>query len=143
LSRWSALDRDGVETLRYDIDSPPKVVIAESDAALLHAMTFAFESEGYVVHGFRDGASLLAGAPDGVLCFVLSHRLPGMDGLELYDRLRANGQTAPTIVIATQPSKHLRERAAAQDIALVRKPLVDATLADTVRAAIGGRRRQS
>jgi two-component system CheB/CheR fusion protein len=53
---------------------------------------------GYAVEVFADGEAFLqADRPEG--CLLVDARMPGMSGLELIERLRANGVALPTIVI--------------------------------------------
>jgi two-component system, LuxR family, response regulator FixJ len=130
----------GLDMPANHADFPATVVVAEADAALLHALTFALQSAGYVVHGFQDAESALAGMPPDVACLVLSQRLPGMSGLDLHDRLRAREQAAPAILLASNPNKVVFARAAAQGVDVVEKPLLGAALEDAVRAAVKRRK---
>jgi two-component system, LuxR family, response regulator FixJ len=115
--------------------SRPLLVLVEDDPAVLSALTFAFETEGYQVAAFRDPASALA-APETVRasCLVVDQRLPGMTGLQLIARLRGQGVAAPALLITTHPTVQLRGDAAAADIEIVEKPLLGDVLAAKVRA---------
>lgn len=115
--------------------SRPLLLLVEDDPAVLSALTFAFEIEGYQVAAFRDPASALA-APESVRasCLVVDHRLPSMTGLEVVARLRGQGVAAPALLITTHPTTQLRRDAAAAHIEIVEKPLLGDVLAAKVRA---------
>jgi two-component system, LuxR family, response regulator FixJ len=111
------------------------LVLVEDDRAVLGALTFAFETEGYQVAAFRDPASALAAAETkGASCLVIDQRLPGMSGLELVAHLRAEGVAAPALLITTNPTAQLHRDAAAAEIEIVEKPLLGDVLAAKVRA---------
>jgi len=111
--------------------------LVDDDPALLHALSFAFETEGYAVSAFADAESLLASeAPQGSLCLVLDQRLPGMSGLALLAALRAQNVSAPAILITTNPPPAVRREASAAGVEIVEKPLLGNILAAKVREAI-------
>jgi len=114
----------------------PLLVLVEDDRAVLGALTFAFETEGYQVAAFRDPASALA-APETrrASCLVVDQRLPGMSGLEVVAHLRAEGVAAPALLITTHPTAQLHRAAAAAEIEIVEKPLLGDVLAAKVRTA--------
>ena len=70
-------------------------------------------------------------------CLVLDYNLPGIDGLDLLERLRAAEVTLPAILITTNPRKALRARAALAGVQIVEKPLLTDALRDSVNAALG------
>ena len=115
--------------------SRPLLVLIEDDPAVLGALTFAFETEGYQVAAFRDPASALA-APEilRAACLIVDQRLPGLTGLQVVARLRAQGVAAPTLLITTHPTAQIRRDAAAAHIEIVEKPLLGDVLAAKVRA---------
>lgn len=110
----------------------------DDDPALLHALSFAFETEGYVVRAFPDAESLLAHpeAGEASVCLVLDQRLPGMSGLALLASLRARNIAAPAILITSNPPAAVRREARAAGVEIVEKPLLDGVLASRVREAI-------
>ena len=119
--------------------SRPAVFLVDDDPAVAHAVQFSFDLEGLDVRSYRDAAGLLNAAdlpPTG--CLVLDHHLPGVDGLELLDRLRANGVAMPAVLVATNPRSRLRARAAAAGVPIVEKPLLTDALLIAVRSALAG-----
>lgn len=112
--------------------SPAILILVDDDAAVLGALQFAFEVEGFEVRAYRDGESLLS-EPDFPRsgCMVLDYKLPGLNGLELLTRIRGRGVGLPAVLITT-PTAAVRARAAAEGVALVEKPLLTSTLLDTV-----------
>lgn len=115
----------------------PAVILVDDDPAVTHAMQFSFDLEGLDVRSYRDGESLLAnGALPESGCLVLDQNLPGMDGLSLLERLRANGVRLPAILITTNPRTALRDRAAAAGVPIIEKPLLTDALLTTVRTAL-------
>lgn len=115
------------------------LILVDDDPHILSALRFAFETEGYEVVTFRSGEELLKALPlRPDTCLVLDERLPGISGLEAVARLRSAGMTAPVILVTSNPSAAVRSRAAAANIDIVEKPLLDGTLARKVRAAFGG-----
>jgi FixJ family two-component response regulator len=62
--------------------------------------------------------------------------MPGLSGVELYQRLRADGFAVPTIVVTGQPDETTRTQVlAAGAIAFLSKPFAKQTLLNCLRAA--------
>lgn len=117
--------------------SRPAVFLVDDDPAVAHAVQFSFDLEGLDVRNFRDGETLLAsGSLPEKGCLVLDYHLPGVDGLELLDRLRANGVRMPAVLITTNPRTNLRARAAASGVPIIEKPLLTDALLTAVRSAL-------
>lgn len=115
----------------------PAVFLVDDDPAVAHAVQFSFDLEGLDVRSFRDAESLLAsGNLPKKGCLVLDYHLPGVDGLELLDRLRANDVRLPAVLITTNPRPHLRARAAAAGVPIIEKPLLTDALLTAVRSAL-------
>ena len=113
-------------------DARRLLVIVDDDEAVLGSLTFALELEGFEVHAYRDAESLLT--DDGATeadCLIIDQKLPGQSGVQLLKRLRAQGVTAPALLITT-PTPAAAAMAAANDVELVGKPLQSAELVEIV-----------
>jgi two-component system response regulator FixJ len=115
---------------------PRTVIVIEDDASLLSAMTFALRADGFDVLGYTDAADLLSAAPRrSTGCFVVDLRLPGLDGLALIAALRERGETAPAILITTDPDARHRSDAARAGVRIVEKPLLNSELRRSIDEA--------
>jgi CheY-like chemotaxis protein len=79
-----------------------RVVLVESDQDYREVLTVVLLGQGFVVHAFTDGASLLgslATAVDADLA-VLDWDLSGMPGTELLAQLRQHGVNLPVVFLA-------------------------------------------
>lgn len=113
------------------------MVLVENDPALLRALSFAFETEGYRVRAHLDGRSALAALPiEQGACVVIDQRLSDCTGLDLLTRLRGRGVCAAAILITSNPSTEIRAIAAAAGAEIVEKPLLGDALASKVRQAL-------
>lgn len=115
----------------------PLVVLVEDDPAVLNALSFAFETDGFEVAAFSGSAGVLecASGSDGA-CLVIDEKLPDLSGLDLLAQLRAYGVFAPAFIITTNPSHHMRRRAEAAGVEIVEKPLLGDVLLEKVRGAL-------
>src|SRR5580692_5168334 len=79
-----------------------RVVLVESDQYYREVLTFELLRQGFVVHAFADGASLLgslATTVDADLA-VLDWDLPKMPAIKLLAELRQHGVTLPVVFMA-------------------------------------------
>ncbi|WP_269716792.1 response regulator [Caulobacter sp. NIBR2454] len=114
------------------------MIIADDDPAVLHALRFAFEIEGFDVMSFPDAASVLRSPPlPKCGCLVLDYKMPDMDGLTLLAALRAAGVELPAILMTSGPTRALKARAAAAHVPIVEKPLLGDELTRRVRGLTG------
>jgi FixJ family two-component response regulator len=115
----------------------PTVLVVDDDAAVRGALKFALEIEGFKVRLYADALSVLADRDlpaEG--CFIVDDRMPGMDGLELVERLRASDIGLPVILICSLASPALRHRAHRAGVsAVLEKPLSDGALVESLRSA--------
>lgn len=114
------------------------MLLVDDDAAVRSALKFALEVEGFRVRLYDGSAALLAdgGLPDRG-CLVVDYRMPGVDGLELVEMLRARNVTLPVILISGRVSRQLRSRAErAGVIRVLEKPLSDTALIESIRLAL-------
>ena len=114
--------------------SRSRILLVDDDPAVRSSIAFALEIDGFDVGTFASAEAVLASrGAVGSACMVLDHRLPGMDGLALLARLRADGVGAPAIVITSNPTRTLRQRVDDAGARLVEKPLLCDSLAATIR----------
>jgi len=115
------------------------VLVVDDDAAVRSALKFALEVEGFNVQLYAGSEALLADTdlPERS-CLVVDYRMPGIDGLELIEILRARHVTVPAILISGRISKQLRSRAEHSGVVRVlEKPLSDTALIEGIRAVLG------
>jgi FixJ family two-component response regulator len=102
------------------------IFMVDDDAEVLNSARFVLENEGYPVVTFENGSMLLAVFPGAKpCCIIIDYMLPDMTGLDVSERLSAQGVTAPTIIITGHPSAAIREKVAQAGLPLVEKPLVE------------------
>jgi two-component system response regulator FixJ len=114
------------------------VIVVDDDAAVRAALKFALEVEGFRVQLYDGPLALLADAnlPDRA-CLVIDYRMPGIDGIELIDRLRSRNVSLPAILISGRVSEHLRSLARRSGLTRVlEKPLSDTALVENIRGAL-------
>jgi len=115
----------------------PLIVVVDDDAAVRGSPKFALEIEGFVVRTYPKGDDLLDDARRAdCACFIIDHKLPGMNGLEVVAELRKERIAAPVILITSHPNNAVQQRAAQAGVPIVEKPLLGNTLIDRVRDAI-------
>ena len=115
----------------------PLLVVVDDDAAVRASLKFALESEGFRVRAYRGGDDLLDDASLGdCACFIVDQRLPTMSGLDVVAALRSRHVVAPAVLITSQPTIILQERAARAGVPIVEKPLLGNALIDRVRDLI-------
>ena len=77
-----------------------RVYIVDDDEAMRDSLLWLIESQGFAVTAYSSAEDFLAACRDGMAgCIVLDVRMPGMSGLELYEKLNARRCTLPVIFI--------------------------------------------
>jgi FixJ family two-component response regulator len=115
------------------------VVIIDDDASVRRALRRTFRSMGWDVETFATAEAFLerppVPAPD---CLVLDVHLPGLDGLELQERLQTAKYAVPVVFITAFADAQSCERALrAGAIAFLQKPFEEQSLLDAVGRALG------
>jgi FixJ family two-component response regulator len=114
------------------------VLIVDDDPAVRNSLKFALEVEGFSVQVYPTGVDLLDEHDlPASGCLVTDYNLPGMNGLDLLDLLRERDIKMPAILITTHPSAVIRRRAASAGVPLIEKPLLNDTLFQCIRSALG------
>jgi FixJ family two-component response regulator len=114
------------------------VLVIDDDPAVRNSLKFALEVEGFSVQAYPTGTALLDGGDvprSG--CLVTDYNLPGMNGLDLLKLLRERGVRLPAILITSHPTAAIRNRAASAGVRLIEKPLLNDTLFQCIRMALG------
>ena len=121
--------------------SKPLIAIVDDDESVCRAIKRLLRSLGLEAQTFTSGREFLdlieatpSFQPD---CVVLDVQMPGLNGLEVLERLAKSAGWLPVIFITAHDIVGVRERAlAAGAVALLRKPFNDELLISTVRAAV-------
>lgn len=76
------------------------VHIIDDDEAVRRSTGFMLKASGFCVKTYDSGDAFLKDARNAEPgCILLDVRMPGMDGLEVQDKLRAHGITMPVIIL--------------------------------------------
>jgi two-component system response regulator FixJ len=123
-------------TLRLPI--PPVIAVVEDDAAMREALSELLEVLSLSSLAFDRAEAFLAELTPGRFdCLITDLHLPGINGLELQQRLKALGSPMPVIVITSSLDSLHRTRAMQEGaFAYLTKPFSDKVLIGHVRTAL-------
>ena len=111
------------------------ILVVDDDEAVRRGLRDLMVSEGFAVCAFSNGHDLLNEASlPAIGCLVVDYQMPEMNGLELVSALRGRGVSIPAILFTGNPTKYVRDRAAAIAVLVVEKPGLG--LLDCVREAV-------
>jgi two-component system, LuxR family, response regulator FixJ len=121
-------------------NSDVTIVVVGDDLAVRNSLKFWLETEGLTVRSYASGAELLrAGELGRCDCLLIDEKTPATNGLHLTAQLRDRHFSAPAILIASHPSRSLREEAESAEVPIAEKPLLGNALLEKIRDAIGNR----
>jgi FixJ family two-component response regulator len=114
------------------------ISIVDNDVCAREATERVIQSLGYAVATYASAEELLdSDQINDTSCLITDVHMPGLTGVELYRRLRANGFTAPTIVVTGQPDESMRTQVLdAGAIAFLSKPFAKKVLLGYLKAAL-------
>ena len=120
---------------------PQTIALVDDDRNILTSVAMTLETEGFTVRTYSDGAEALKGlTAQPVDLAILDIKMPRMDGLELLDRLRKQGDLP--VIFLTSKDDEVDElmglRMGADDY--ITKPFSQRLLIERIRALL---RRQS
>lgn len=121
--------------------SKPRIAIVDDDESVCRAVRRLLRSMAMDAETFSSGQQFLdlldampSFQPD---CLILDVQMPGMNGLEVQERLTTSGNTVPVIFITAHDEVGVREKAlAAGAVAFLRKPFNDELLIKTLHEAL-------
>lgn len=114
------------------------ISIIDDDDSLRSALVGLVRSLGYRASGFANAEEFLA-AGDAVKCdaIVTDIQMPGLSGIELKERLNAEGCSAPVIMITARSEAGVQERAMASGaLCVLKKPFAAEALIDCLERAL-------
>ena len=118
--------------------APPTVFIVDDDSHVREAIRAVLEEDGRTVEAFSTSEAFLdAYRPDGAACLLIDAYLPGMNGLELLQRLHDGGNRLPAIMITGNsdvPMAVQAMKAGASDF--IEKPIRGRELIASIKRAL-------
>lgn len=112
---------------------PHKIAVVDDDSSVRDSLRFLLELFGHTVARFASAAEFLQSDFKDVGCLILDHHMPQITGLEMAERLRADGVTIPTLLITGSITPAIADRAASLGIERVlEKPLNEQDLLDFI-----------
>jgi FixJ family two-component response regulator len=88
------------------------IVIIDDDVLVRQALRDCMESAGYAVESFASAEQFLVSASaQNAACLILDVHLPGINGLELQDKLTEADNRVPIVFVTAQGTQTNREKA--------------------------------
>ena len=116
------------------------VAIVDDDRSVQSALKDLMESAGLSARSFGSAEEFLeSDQRNQTGCLVADIRMPGMSGLELQAKLKAEGSRTPIIFVTAHGDAKMKMQALkAGAVDFLSKPFDDEVLLDEVRAALEG-----
>lgn len=120
--------------------SRTKIFVVDDDAPVRQALSRLLRSCGFDVDTFSSAQEFLSSVSpeaDVKACLVLDVKMPGMNGLDLQEKLRDSRWELPIIFITAFDDQKDREKAMAHGaVAFLQKPLSERDLLTNIRSAL-------
>jgi|HigsolmetaAR201D_1030396.scaffolds.fasta_scaffold09673_3 Response regulator len=127
-----------VSATRSVLDRQPIVYVVDDDAAMRDSLCWLLSSVSLEARAFADADEFLAAwDPAKPGCLLLDLRMPGLNGLELQERLNREGHSIPIIFLSGHGDVPTAVRAMqAGALEFLTKPCSEHLLLERVRAAL-------
>ena len=114
------------------------VYVVDDDASVRRALARLLKSAGFVVESFASAEAFLSQmSPDRASCIVLDVQLPGMNGVDLQQVLKARQIHVPLVFITGHGDADLERKLRAEGACgYLQKPFEESHLISSIRAAI-------
>lgn len=114
------------------------VSIVDDDPHAREGIKELVESLGYNARAFVSAQDFLqSGAVAKTSCLITDLQMPGLNGLELQERLQAQGYQTPVILITAYPNENHRRRAlSAGAVGFLSKPFEEQSLLECLTIAM-------
>lgn len=114
------------------------ISIIDDNLFVREAIGDLIKSLGYRPATFASAEEFLeSGQVESTACVITDLQMPGLNGLDLQERLLHDGYCTPVIFITAYPKAKARERALnAGAVAFLSKPFEEMSLIDAVRSAL-------
>ena len=111
--------------------------IVDDDESVRESTKALVRSLGYAARAFASAEEFLNSNPDDTSCLILDVQMEGLSGVELQERLIAEGRRTPIIFVSAFPDERIRDRAlGAGAIGFLRKPFSDEKLIHHIDSAL-------
>jgi FixJ family two-component response regulator len=119
-------------------ESAKLIAIVDDDESVQSALQDLIEADGFSARCFGSAEEFLeSGLQPKVACLITDIRMPGMSGLDLQARLKADGYKTPIIFITAHGDAKVRIQAMREGaVEFLMKPFDDQVLLDRVRTAL-------
>jgi FixJ family two-component response regulator len=116
----------------------PVISIVDDDLSVREAAEGLVRSLGYTAATFASAEEFLdSGRVDSTSCLISDVHMPGLSGVELQDRLIAEGYSMPIIFVTAYPDEKLRGRVLrAGAIGYLSKPFSEDHLIECLDSAL-------
>jgi FixJ family two-component response regulator len=117
-------------------DGRGTIAVIDDDAAVRDSLRFLLENVGHPVETFESAAEFLGVDLQHFPCLIADYHMPYMTGLELAERLLADGANIPILLMTGSPTPAILARAAELGIdRVLEKPASDEDLFDFINGA--------
>ncbi len=119
-----------------------KILIIDDDEAILDSCTQVLEKAGYSIKAAQDGeGGLKLFSSESFQAVLLDLKLPGLDGIEVLDRIKAENPVTPVIIMTGYASVESAVEAMKQGaFDYMAKPFSPNELRVTIRKALNNRK---
>ena len=117
----------------------PVISIVDDDHAVRRALGSLVRSMGWEARMFESAEAFLAsGEAADTSCLISDVRMSGMSGVEMHERLIAQGYAPATIFVSAYPTPSLQARASSNGaLVLLQKPYQASVMTHWLSVAIG------
>ena len=109
------------------------IYVVDDDEHVRDSIESLLEAHGFTVLGFSSGETFLD-HPRAARrsCLILDVEMPGLNGLEVLERICGDRLIAFTVLMTARPTARVRETVARAGVALLEKPFAPSHLVSTI-----------
>ena len=116
------------------------ITIVDDDESVRESTKALVRSLGYDARAFASAEEFLDSNLDDTSCLILDVQMKGLSGVELQERLIAQGRRTPIIFVTAFPDERTRDQALdAGAIGFLSKPFSDEKLTKCLNSALPNR----
>jgi FixJ family two-component response regulator len=115
------------------------IAVVDDDDAVRAAIAGLIRALGWDVVQYASGIAFLqSGKLTETACLITDVKMPNLSGVEMHDRMLAQGLAVPTIFITAFPTPHLNAKLNAPGVvAIFEKPIDPGAMADCIERVLG------